>query len=157
MIVFDLVCTPGAHVFEAWFASSEAYENQRAQHLINCPMCASSDVIKALMAPNIPAKSNRRARVAAQAAQPGSVGKISSAAEGKAVLAAVAKAQATLLETSHWVGRDFSNQARAMDAGEIDKSSIYGEASLAEVKSLIDDGIDVSPLPLPVIPPNQCN
>jgi hypothetical protein len=147
MIVFDLLCAPLGHVFEAWFASSDAFEAQKAGGLVHCPICASRDVGKALMAPNIAAKSNRRSVAVAAPEIPGS----------KTMLAALAKAQAAVLENSSWVGRDFATQARAMDAGEIDKSSIHGEASPTEVKSLIEDGIQIAPLPLPVIPPNQSN
>ena len=43
MIVFDLSCA-GDHVFEAWFASSSAYESQRERRLIACPVCG--DVIR---------------------------------------------------------------------------------------------------------------
>ena len=150
MIVFDLLCSPAGHVFEAWFASSDAFEAQRTKQLVACPICASSSVTKAMMAPNIAAKSNRRtgSEVVAVA---------KSESDPKAMLAALAKAQADLLGKSTWVGRDFANQARAMDSGEVEKASIYGEASRAEVKSLIDDGVAIAPLPLPVIPPNQSN
>jgi hypothetical protein len=147
MIVFDLLCAPAGHVFEAWFASSDAFETQRAGGLIHCPICASQDVGKALMAPNIAPKSNRQTLAVASSEMP----------DAKAMLAALAKTQAAALENSNWVGRDFANQARAMDAGEIDKASIYGEASHSEVKALIEDGIEIAPLPLPVIPPNQSN
>lgn len=147
MIVFDLLCTPSGHVFEAWFASSDAFETQKMDGLVHCPICSSNDIGKALMAPNIPAKSNQRAIAVASGETP----------DAKMMLAALAKAQAAVLENSSWVGRDFANQARAMDAGEIDKASIHGEASHSEVKSLIEDGIEIAPLPLPVIPPNQSN
>lgn len=147
MIVFDLLCAPAGHVFEAWFASSDAFETQRAGGLVHCPICASDDISKALMAPNISAKSNQRSVAVASSETP----------DAKTMLAALANAQAAVLENSSWVGRDFATQARAMDAGEIDKASIYGEASHSEVKSLIEDGIKVALLPLPIIPPNQSN
>jgi hypothetical protein len=147
MIVFDLICRPSGHVFEAWFASSDAFETQRVGGLVYCPICASQDVGKALMAPNIAAKSNQRIVAEASGETP----------DAKTMLTALAKAQAAALENSSWVGRDFANQARAMDAGEIDKTSIHGEASHSEVKSLIEDGIEIAPLPLPFIPPNQSN
>jgi hypothetical protein len=147
MIVFDLICAPSGHVFEAWFASSDAFETQRAGGLINCPLCSSQNVSKALMAPNIPAKSNQRSIAVVGNDPP----------DAKMMLAALAKAQAAVLANSSWVGRDFANQARAMDAGEIDKAAIHGEASQSEVKSLIEDGIQIAPLPLPVVPPNQSN
>ncbi len=147
MIVFDLLCAPSGHVFEAWFASSDAFETQRAGGLVHCPICASQNISKALMAPNISAKSNQQSVSVAHSETP----------DTKTMLAALAKAQAAALENSSWVGRDFATQARAMDAGEIDRASIHGEASHSEVKSLIEDGIDIAPLPLPVIPPNQSN
>ena len=59
MIVFDLRCGHG-HVFEAWFGSSAAYEEQRAGGMIACPMCGSAEIGKAVMAPNVAAKGNRR-------------------------------------------------------------------------------------------------
>ena len=59
MIVFDLKCTTG-HVFEAWFASTEAFQDQKARSLLSCPMCGASDIDKAVMAPNVPTKGNQR-------------------------------------------------------------------------------------------------
>ena len=60
MIVFDLKCGDG-HVFEAWFGSSPAWEEQRAAGLVACPICGNGDVAKAAMAPNVGAKGNSRA------------------------------------------------------------------------------------------------
>lgn len=151
MIVFDLKCSAANHVFEAWFASSDAYEDQRSRKLLACPICGSDDVSKALMTPNVGAKGNRQIAVpVAKSAEP-------SATEIKVALSALAKAQAEALKDSTWVGRDFDSQARAMDAGEVDHSRIHGEVSPAEAKALIADGIGVLPLPLPVIPPRQTN
>ncbi len=143
MIVFDLKCTH-AHVFEAWFGSSADYEDQRARGLLTCPICGDADIAKAVMAPNIPAKGNR---AAANAAAP----------DPKALMAALAQVQAKMLEGSQWVGMSFADKARAMHAGEEAAAPIHGQTSLAEAKALIEDGVPVAPLPLPVIPPEQCN
>ena len=151
MIVFDLKCGAANHVFEAWFASSAAYEDQKSRKLLACPMCGSNDVTKALMTPNVSTKGNRQISVpVAKTPEPGTI-------DIKAALSALAKAQAEALKDSTWVGRDFDSQARAMDAGEVDHSRIHGEVSPAEAKALIEDGISVLPLPLPVIPPRQSN
>lgn len=174
MIVFDLVCHPAGHVFEAWFAYSSAFESQKVQGLLLCPICGSQEVGKAVMAPHVGAKSNQRAEAPASRSLDRGDGTTSvpavtlptdgvatgdgpSLAAVKSALAALARAQAQALANAQWVGRDFSRQARAMDAGEMEQAGIYGEASLPEVKALIDDGIEVMPLPLPVIPPNQSN
>ena len=145
MIVFDLKCTH-AHVFEAWFGSSADYEDQRARGLLTCPICGDADIAKAVMAPNIPAK-GYRAPATPAAAIP----------DPKALMAALAQAQAKMLEGSQWVGMSFADKARAMHAGEEAAAPIHGQTSLAEAKALIEDGVPVAPLPLPVIPPEQCN
>ncbi|HEX8414721.1 MAG TPA: DUF1178 family protein [Sphingomicrobium sp.] len=142
MIVFDLRCSSG-HVFEAWFASSTAFEDQRGRGLVACPLCGVASVEKAVMAPNVAAKGNRSA-----AASPERV---------KAALKELAAKQAEVLQKSTWVGREFADQARAMHVGETDHAPIYGEASAAEAKSLVEDGVAVAPLPFPVVPPAKQN
>ncbi|MBX3594553.1 DUF1178 family protein [Sphingomonas sp.] len=144
MIVFDLKC--GAdHVFEAWFGSTADYESQCARKLIACPICGDVTIGKAVMAPNVAAKGNRAAASAAQTPDP------------KAAIAALAQAQARALEGSQWVGAAFADRARAMHLGEEAQAPIHGQASLAEAKALIEDGVPVAPLPLPVVPPEQRN
>lgn len=154
MIVFDLICSAG-HVFEAWFGSTSAYDDQRARGLIDCPFCGNSDVAKAVMAPNIAAKGNRATQLvpstqpmASAPAEP---------AEIKKFLAAAAAVQARMLEKSEWVGRSFADKARAMDAGEAPHAIIHGEVTRDEAKALIEDGVAVTPLPFPVIDPAKHN
>lgn len=157
MIVFDLKCG-GGHVFEAWFANSASFDDQKQRHLLVCPMCGTAEVDKAVMAPNVAAKGNQRAEVirAADAPSP-DVAPQPSPAEVKAFMTTLAKAQAALLEKSEWVGRDFATMARAMDDGDIDQALIHGQTTPEEAKSLIEDGIGVMPLPFPVIPPDKQN
>ena len=149
MIVFDLKCGSG-HVFEAWFGSSAGYEEQRAGGLVECPLCGSREVGKAVMAPNIPAKGNSQASAPASAnAPPPEV--------VKAAIAELAQVQAKMLEGSQWVGGTFSDRARAMHNGDETPALIHGQATPKQAKELLDDGVAVAPLPLPVIPPNAQN
>lgn len=143
MIVFDLRCGTG-HVFEAWFASSAAYADQAAAGQVACPLCGDTAVVKALMAPSIPAKGNQR-------------GEVPPAALVKQALHQLAAAQAKALDGSQWVGTAFASRARAMHQGEEDHKPIHGQASLAEAKALVDEGVSVAPLPLPVVPPEKTN
>lgn len=152
MIVFDLRCA-GGHVFEAWFGSSAAYEDQRAQGLLACPVCGESCVEKAVMAPNVGAKGNQRTPAADVPTRPG----VASPEAVKAAIAALAQAQSKMLEGSQWVGVTFSERARAMHLGEEAHAPIHGQATLAEAKALIEDGVPVAPLALPVIPPEARN
>ncbi len=142
MIVFDLRCGAG-HVFEAWFASTASFEGQRDRDLVSCPMCGNHAVEKAVMAPRVSAKGNRAAQATPQ--------------QAKAMLSALANAQSKALEKSRWVGREFASEARAMHDGEKSHEIIHGQATSAEAKALIDDGVPVAPLPMPVVPPEQAN
>jgi len=142
MIVFDLKCG-GGHVFEAWFGSSSDYEDQRTRGLVSCPMCGNSAVEKAVMAPNVAAKSNRQADVTPTAV--------------KAAMATLAKAQQQALANSEWVGTAFASRARAMHSGEEGHAPIHGQASIEEAKALVEDGVPVAPLLFPVVPPEACN
>lgn len=175
MIVFDLKCA-GSHVFEAWFGSSNDYEDQRVRGLISCPLCGNGEIAKAVMAPAVSPKSNQSRRgtpaVAAEAmpaavpapislpaASPASlpVQNMPEPAQIRAVLEALAKAQHEALRDSTWVGRQFADKARAMHYGEEDHSAIHGEVAPEEARALIEEGVEVAPLPFPVIPAKARN
>jgi hypothetical protein len=153
MIVFDLAC-PAGHVFEAWFGTSADYEDQRERGLVSCPICGRSDVEKAVMAPNVGAKSNQ---LAPAKPMPMRAGGPPPPAEMKAMLAALAKVQAKMLAGSQDVGRRFADEARAIADGEADDRPIHGQATLDEAKALVEEGLPVMPLPLPIIPPEIAN
>jgi hypothetical protein len=133
MIVFDLHCLDSGETFEAWFRSGADYEDQKAAGLVQCPFCDSSRVAKAPMAPRVPRKSSGGA------------------------LAKIAAMQAEALKDSRWVGDRFAETARAMQSGEIAPEQVHGQATLAEARSLAEDGVPVAPLPLPVVPPGEVN
>ena len=133
MIVFDLQCSDGGETFEAWFRSNADYEQQRDAGLVECPFCRSANIAKAPMAPSVPKKSSGNP------------------------LARLAAMQAEMLKESRWVGDKFAETARAMHNGEVDREQVHGQATLEQAKSLVDDGVPVAPLPLPVTPPSQIN
>jgi hypothetical protein len=133
MIVFDLQCREGGETFEAWFRSSADYDEQRTAGLVECPFCQSANVEKAPMAPRVPRKGSDHP------------------------IARLAALQAELLKGSRWVGDQFADTARAMHTGEIEPAQVHGNATLEQAKDLVDDGIAVAPLPLPVTPPRQLN
>ena len=133
MIVFDLQCRDDGGTFEAWFRSNADFEQQREAGLVQCPICQSAKVDKAPMAPRVPRKGG-------------------GTSDGQA-----RRAAGRAFKNSRWVGDEFTDTARAMHCGEIDREQVHGKATLEQAKSLIDDGVSVAPLPLPVIPPNQVN
>jgi hypothetical protein len=133
MIVFDLICSCSGGMFEAWFRSNADYDEQREAGLVECPFCGSTGVSKAPMAPNVPRK------------------------PADNLLARVAALQAEMLKGSRWVGDEFAETARAMHGGEIDPGPVHGNATIEQAKALVDEGVPVAPLPLPVVPPSQVN
>jgi hypothetical protein len=158
MIVFELSCDYG-HRFEGWFGSSSDFADQMDRGLVTCPECGSSEVIKAPMAPAVPAKGNRSDNIArttsGDEAQP--VANRPMPEEVQKALATLAKAQEKALKNSTWVGEKFAEESRAMHYGETDEKPIHGQASLEEAESLIDEGIAVAPLPFPVAGPDKLN
>ena len=154
MIVFDLACTQG-HRFEGWFGSSGDFEDQRARGLLACPQCGASDVTKAPMAPAVPAKGNTRQEVLPPETR--SLANTPMPPEVQKAMAALAKAQAEALKSSTWVGDKFAEETRKMHYGGRDEAPIHGQASLAEAKALIEEGVPVAPLPFPVAPPEKLN
>ena len=155
MIVFDLKCGAG-HVFESWFGSSTAYEDQRAAAMIACPMCGDTQVGKAVMAPNVAAKGNQRAEARSAPAEAPAMPSPPPEVV-KAAMAELAKLQAKALEGSQWVGGSFAKRARAMHEGEEEHAPIHGQATPQQALELIEDGVTVSPLPFPVVPPEARN
>jgi hypothetical protein len=153
MIKYDLRCEQG-HIFESWFQSSAACDSQRKRKLVACPSCGSVKIEKAIMAPRL-ASTRKRGHVEAP----------SEAAPMDAPAPSLVMTQELELRTklkelrdhvvknADNVGERFPNEARKMHYGDIEHRPIYGEASADEAKSLIDEGIEV--LPLPVLPEDR--
>lgn len=151
MISFDLKCGHD-HVFEAWFRNSGDFEDQRGRRLIECPFCGDADIGKAVMAPAVAAKGNRRADD--PSSQSPAVAEDGVTDEKlKAVVAALAQAQAEMLKTSQWVGDAFADKARAMYYGEAKQAAIHGTVKADEARAMMEEGVPVAPLIVPVAPP----
>lgn len=130
MIVFDLSCG-GGHVFEAWFGSQEDYDGQRSRGLVSCPVCSDAEVSKAPMAPRI-----------ATGGRP--------AGDPRTAMQVLAAMQAKMLAGSEDVGPRFAEEARAIHAGDAEERLIHGRTTPDEARKLVEEGVPVTPLPLPV-------
>ena len=165
MIVFDLSCRAGGHVFEGWFGSSDDFARQQESGLLLCPKCGSADVVKAAMAPAVGRKGNQApvARPTEPREAPGAPAESegTSAAqltpEARQALAKLAAMQKAVLEKSTWVGRKFADEARAMHYGEREAAPIHGEADRDEAEELAEEGIEIAALPFPIAPPDALN
>ena len=132
MIVYNLRCSR-SHVFEAWFRDSAGYERQAAAGEVSCPVCGSSEVNKAPMAPNI---------AGAREKPP-----TDSARKRGEVLKRLRALRAEVERTSEHVGERFPEEARKIHYGETEPRSIHGDADRKEADALREEGIDVRVIP----------
>ena len=151
MIKYSLQCDSD-HQFEAWFASSAAYDKQVKRGLVACPQCGSAKVEKAIMAPNVGVKGNRKASPSpSPTAPPNLTAANTSAAEESpsyAELRALMRRMRDEVETkAEYVGPRFAEEARKIHYEEAEARGIYGEASIEDAKALHDEGVEFYPLP----------
>lgn len=171
MIRYSLQCERG-HAFESWFQDSASYDKQAKRGLVTCPTCNSSKVEKSIMAPQIPRKGRTTEQRVGEEKAARARSRAKTTAESTAatpakqdasepvMLAQERELRAKLKElrdhikaSSDNVGDQFPEQARKMHYGEIEHRPIYGEASPKEAKELIEEGVDV--MPLPVLPEDR--
>jgi hypothetical protein len=125
MIHYRLVCDAG-HDFESWFRDSDGFDAQAAQGLVHCPFCQSTKITRGVMAPHV-----------ARGHDP-------DAAKLRAALDALRE---TIVENTEDVGDRFPDEARRMEDGAAQRRAIRGRASFEEARALLEDGIEIFPLP----------
>ena len=150
MIHYNLRCARG-HAFESWFQSSSAYETQEKRKQVNCPVCGSAEVERAIMAPQIVSKKGREVAVAAPApaaevAPPASTPLLM--AQERELRTKLKELRDHIVKSADNVGERFPVEARKMHYGDIEHRPIYGEASPDEARALIEEGVEVTPLPV---------
>jgi hypothetical protein len=140
MIHYDLICKHG-HKFDGWFSNSAAYDEQRGSNDILCPSCGTTEVDKQLMTPGIPRKGNRKnssRQLVSGAGDP----------QVKKLVEQLRELRQHVERHADYVGSRFADEARRIHYKEAEERGIYGEASPDDARALIDEGIEVQPLPL---------
>ena len=171
MKVLDLQCRQG-HSFEGWFGSQDDYDAQRAQGLVTCPVCSDSDIVKMLSAPRLnlghgvapvapsghplgaPATSSGAA-LDAPASSDGSQRSPTLPADASVLQqmqAAMLNMVRHVMAHTEDVGSRFAEEARKIHYGEREDRNIRGQATREETEALLDEGIEVMPLPVPENP-----
>ena len=165
MIRYALACADG-HEFESWFQNSAAFDKQKKRGLVSCPVCGSTKVEKAIMAPRLARTDSEDA--APPMPQPPSIPALPQPASampplpvppGKTAVAMTSPQERELrnklkelrdhvTKNAQYVGQRFPEEARKMHYGEIEHRSIYGEASPEDAKGLHEEGIEFHPLPI---------
>ena len=136
MIAYSLVCKDG-HEFEGWFSNSEAYATQAKAGDLVCPVCGDGGVTKAIMAPAVKT-SITKAKGRDAVATPD---------EQQKLRKFVAGFRKYVEENADYVGPKFSEEARKIHYGETEARHIYGESTVREAQELIEEGIEIAPMP----------
>ena len=175
MIRYQLTCENG-HGFEGWFRGSADFDAQLSDNALVCPFCGSQDIAKQLMTPSVSTARAKAVRPEVAKASADSDGSTATEntdagtpdaaasrtdqdvpASGQVALAdpqvselvnTMRKIRQHVVENSENVGKRFAEEVRAMHYGETKKRGIYGEATAEDTSSLLDDGIEVYPLPV---------
>lgn len=140
MIRYDLICDKG-HEFDGWFRDSAIYDKQARRGFVSCSVCGSSKVEKQLMAPGIPAKSNRK--------DEGTQKMVAGPVDPRVamMMKMMREMRQHVEDNADYVGDRFAEEARKIHFAEAEARGIYGEATADEATALIEEGIEVFPLP----------
>jgi hypothetical protein len=145
MIKFSLLCARG-HGFESWFSSGEAFETQAHSGRVLCPHCQTPDVKKAIMAPAIAlGRGGEPAGPLAQGETPAKMALLDPRdLETRALLTAIHK---KIYDEAEDVGTRFAEEARKIHEGYVRERPIHGMANAADARALMEEGIDILPVP----------
>lgn len=132
MIRYALACAHG-HEFEGWFSASSDFDDQKARGLLECPVCGVPEVRKQIMAPAVAGTKRNTPDLPPKARA--------------VMMEALGKVRRHVEENFDDVGDAFAKEARAIHEGRSEDRGIYGQATPAEVKALVEDGVPVAPLP----------
>lgn len=134
MIRYSLSCQQ-SHSFDGWFCNSDAFDEQVTQNQVSCPLCGTTSVSKALMAPNIATRDSGRKM------------DLGGDQEQKNVRALMRKVREYVTANADYVGERFAEEARNIHHEESESRGIYGEATFEDIKELHEEGIECHRLP----------
>jgi hypothetical protein len=136
VIRYSLHCDK-AHEFDGWFASSADFDRQADAGFVSCPICSSLSVSKMLMAPSV-STSRRKEETTALALD----------VTRKEMMQKLRDIVTEVRNNAEDVGERFPEEARKIHYGETEARGIIGQASPVEVKALLEEGVEIAPLPV---------
>lgn len=148
MKVLNLQCRHG-HAFEGWFASHDDYASQRERGLLTCPVCNDAEVTKLPSAPRLNLGHAAPEAAPATPTAASSQAPATTPALPQELQAAMLQVVRHVMANTEDVGTKFAEEARKIHYGEADHRNIRGQASREETEALLEEGIDVLPLPVP--------
>ena len=134
VIIYDLKCRDG-HKFEGWFKDRGAFDEQRLQKLIACPVCGNTETVL------IPSSVVVRGRANSSAA--------TTTQNGEPPLKLLRALQEYIHKNFDNVGDKFTDVALRIHHGEEDRRNIRGTATGSEEETLKEAGVQFTKMPLP--------
>ena len=133
MIKYKLICKECKNIFDSWFSSSKEYEKLKKKKFLNCHICDSLKIDKALMAPNILNSQESRSK---------DLNKI------KEIKSKLREFIMFIIDNFKYVGDNFAHEARTIHyESKKKKKAIYGKASRREIEDLNQEGIKTEEFP----------
>ena len=151
MIKYELKCESdfcsNQKEFDGWFQNIEAFEKQKNQGLINCPICGSDKIVKLLTTPSLKVTKKSKDNKNKINASPSVKDSFLANDNLKNVSAILRTIKKEIQKNSTYVGKEFVSQVRSMKDGKIKDKPIYGHGSRKDIQELRDEGIDVVNIP----------
>ena len=152
MIKYQLKCISSfcsnEKEFDGWFQSIEAYENQKLQKLINCPVCGSDKIVKSLTAPSLKINKNKTLdNKNKQQKNPKNNINFSSNENSDYITTILRTLKKEVQRNSTYVGNEFVSQVRSMKEGKMKEKPIHGQGTSKDIQELRDDGIEIVNIP----------
>jgi hypothetical protein len=146
VIRYSLICADG-HEFDSWFRDSAAFDAQDAAGLIHCPFCQSTKVAKAVMAPNVARGEGGEAETGGETPPALRRDALTLDARHAQLREMIRQLREKILAASEDVGDRLPNEARRIQKSEAPDRAIRGRASLEEARALLEEGIEIMPVP----------
>ena len=143
MIIYDLKCEYG-HQFEGWFKAADDFARQQQDNMLSCPVCGAQHISKLPTASRINTRSQGNQQALAQV----------SSEVGETLMA---KIHQYIDDNYDNVGSQFPEEARRIHYGETEARNIHGTASLDEIRSLHEEGISATPVPVRPVQKEKLN
>ena len=133
MIKYKLICKNCNNIFDSWFSNSKEYEKLKKRKYLNCHICDSRKIEKALMAPNVLNSSEHKNK---------DINKI------KEIKLKLKEFKKFIKDNFKYVGDNFAHEARSIHYDLKKKNkAIYGKASRKEIEDLKQEGIKTHEFP----------
>ncbi len=131
MIIYDLKCEKG-HKFEGWFKDRKAFEEQKEQKMIACPICGSFEARQLPSSPKIVSRNSE-----------------SDGKKDPRETSLLQKFQDYVNKHFEDVGERFAEVALNIFHGKEDPRNIKGTTTKQEEDLLKDEGVKFLKIPLP--------